>query len=309
MPEDTDPHRTPNPVKARHCIPNVPLSLPLVLDDVDVAKDPNSTFNHPRHDDGDRKPDVEVDSPTFIIMAALFPAMDVIFPNLSPLLLSLFLLFLTTLYLFRSFLLLLLRQRLSPLRLLPGPPLTSYFMGNLIEMHDQENTDLIHTWSTAYGSAFTYRGFIGGCRLMLMDPKAIGYVLGRAYEYPKPDFVRDSLASMAVGYDGLLTTEGGQHRKQRKILTPAFSANQIKSLSPVFYHKAALLRDIWLADADGHVKQLDTKDGIDIADLPLEEWCRTDVLSWLGRATLDVIGIAGTYQLQYVRIYTDCLPL
>lgn len=136
----------------------------------------------------------------------------------GPISLSLLLLLLTTLYLSRSFLRLLLRQHLSPLRLLPSPPPSSLFMGNLPEMHEQENTDLIHTWVTAYGNVFTYRGFVGGCRLMLCDTEAIKYVLGRAYEYPKPDFVRDSLASMAAGYEGLLTAEGEMHKKQRRII-------------------------------------------------------------------------------------------
>ena len=75
-------------------------------------------------------------------------------------------------------------------------------MGNLAAMHDQENNNLIASWEDAYGSAFIYHGFFGGARLMITDPVAIAHVLGNAYEYPKPDFVRDSLASMAAGHDG-----------------------------------------------------------------------------------------------------------
>lgn len=75
-------------------------------------------------------------------------------------------------------------------------------MGNLAAMHDQENNNLIARWEDAYGSAFIYHGFFGGARLMITDPVAIAHVLGNAYEYPKPDFVRDSLASMAAGHDG-----------------------------------------------------------------------------------------------------------
>ena len=41
---------------------------------------------------------------------------------------------------------------------------------------------------------------------MITDPRAVAYVLGNAYEYPKPDFVRDSLASMAAGHDGALSS-------------------------------------------------------------------------------------------------------
>ena len=118
------------------------------------------------------------------------------------------------LYFLWTFLLLLLRQARSPLRHLPGPPSTSLFMGNLPELHDQENTGLVARWAHSYGSAFVYRGFMGGRRLMLVDPVAVNYVMSRGYDYPKPDFVRDSLASMAAGYEGLLTADGEMHRKQ-----------------------------------------------------------------------------------------------
>lgn len=170
------------------------------------------------------------------------------------------------------FLRLLARQARSPLRFMPGPPSQSFFMGNLREMHDQENNNLIQRWVETYGTTFVYRGFVGGCRLMTVDPVAVGYILRHAYDYPKPDFVKDSLATMAAGYEGLLTTEGDVHRKQRQILTPAFSPSHVRSLAPIFFQKAQILRDIW--------QNSNTQQPI-------------DVLLWLGRATLDVIGVAG----------------
>ncbi|KAI0078237.1 cytochrome P450 [Panus rudis PR-1116 ss-1] len=145
------------------------------------------------------------------------------------------------------------RQWLTPLRGLPGPPSHSFFMGNLREMHDQENNNLVARWTELYGHTFVYRGFLGGSRLMTTDPVAVSHILGHAYDFPKPDFIRDALASMAAGHDGLLTTEGEVHRRQRKILSPAFSASHIKSLSPIFYRKAIQLRDIWLTLIDTHL--------------------------------------------------------
>jgi len=121
------------------------------------------------------------------------------------------------LHLFRNFFLLLWRQFCSPLRLLPGPPSPSFFMGNLEEMHDMENNNLIERWVKSYGNTFVYRGFIGGCRLITTDPVAVAHILGNAYDYPKPDFVRDSLASMAAGHQGLLTVEGEDHRRQASL--------------------------------------------------------------------------------------------
>ncbi|KAJ7366544.1 cytochrome P450 [Mycena albidolilacea] len=194
-------------------------------------------------------------------------------------------------YLLSGFITLLVRQALSPLALLRGPPCPSFFMGNLMEMHDQENNNLVAEWEAAYGSTFVYRGFIGGCRLMTTDPVAVAHILGNAYDYPKPDFVRDSLATMAAGHDGLLTVEGDVHKRQRKILTPAFSSSHIKSLTPIFWDAAQKLRDIWLHTAslaDGK----ETNESKSRSSVP-SGYARVDVLMWLGRATLDAIGLAG----------------
>jgi cytochrome P450 len=166
------------------------------------------------------------------------------------------------------------RQLRSPLRSLNGPKNSSVLFGNLIDLHDQETTNIFAHWDLLYGSTFIYNGFFGMPRLFTTDPKAISYILQHAYHYPKPDFVRDSLATMAAGHDGILTVEGDHHKRQRKILAPAFSHSHIKSLSPIFWQKALQLRDIWLSHSSGP---------------------RIDVLAWLARATLDVIGIAGYY--------------
>ncbi|KAJ7202836.1 cytochrome P450 [Mycena pura] len=194
-------------------------------------------------------------------------------------------------YLFADFVRLLVRQARSPLTALRGPPCPSFFIGNLSEMHDMENTNLVAQWEAAYGASFVYRGFVGGCRLMTTDPAAVAHVLGNAYDYPKPDFVRDSLATMAAGHDGLLTVEGDQHKRQRKILTPAFSSSHIKSLTPVFWDKASQLRDIWLrlAEADS----CNTNDAKSETPRAFPGYVRVDALAWLGRATLDAIGLAG----------------
>ena len=100
---------------------------------------------------------------------------------------------------------LVIRQHLSPLRRLRGPPSPSFLLGNLEAMHDMEDNNLVASWEADYGSSFVYHGFIGGCRLMITDLRAVAHVLSNAYDYPKPDFVRDSLATMAAGHDGELS--------------------------------------------------------------------------------------------------------
>ena len=109
-------------------------------------------------------------------------------------------------------------------------------MGNLSEIHDMENTALVERWEGSYGRSWVYRGFLGGCRsvrfsspclasltdptlsLITTDLQALSYILSHAYEYPKPDFIKDTMASMGAGYEGLITVDGDVHKRQRKIL-------------------------------------------------------------------------------------------
>ncbi|KAI5114648.1 hypothetical protein M0805_008456, partial [Coniferiporia weirii] len=57
---------------------------------------------------------------------------------------------------------------------------------------------------------------------------------------------------------------------------PSFGPSPIKDLTPIFFQKALQLRDIWKSS---FTEESDAQ--------------RIEVLSWLGRATLDVIGLAG----------------
>ena len=118
------------------------------------------------------------------------------------------------LYCLRPLFFILVARFRSPLRLLPSPPSPSLFLGNLAQLADQENSDIIHTWTEQYGHTFTYRGFINGPRLFTTDPTALSYILGHAYDFPKPKFITDALAEMGAGHDGLLTAQGEVHRRQ-----------------------------------------------------------------------------------------------
>ena len=92
--------------------------------------------------------------------------------------------------------------------------------GNLPALADQENTSVFATWREQYGSTFVYRGFVGGRRLFTTDPAALAWILGHAYDFPKPEFVRESLAAMA-----------------------AFSARSDERLLPDFSRRSASARD------------------------------------------------------------------
>jgi cytochrome P450 len=76
---------------------------------------------------------------------------------------------------------------------------------------------------------------------------------------------------------GILVAEGDAHRKQRKMLNPAFSHKHIKDMVHIMAGPAELLAKQW----EEHVDRAGEK--------PFE----LDVTSDLGSCTLDIIGLSG----------------
>ncbi|KAJ3535832.1 hypothetical protein NMY22_g6302 [Coprinellus aureogranulatus] len=161
----------------------------------------------------------------------------------------------------------------SPIRHLPGPPSPSFVWGNLQEIFKGENSVLHEQWVKEYGKTIKYKGLFGMHRLYTTDLKAINHVLMNNYTYQKPGAARFGL-SQILG-DGVLVTEEDKHKQQRRIMNPAFGAAQIRELTGIFVEKAIELRDVWMSQVQG--KEVET----------------INVLAWLSRMTLDVIGLAG----------------
>ncbi|KAF9036849.1 cytochrome P450 [Panaeolus papilionaceus] len=167
------------------------------------------------------------------------------------------------------------RELSSPLRLLRGPPSKSFVLGNFREIWDTGN-DLRHEeWVKTYGSTFKYKGLFGVTRLYTVDLKAINHVAMNNYVYQKPEAAVYNLKQV-TGDSGVLLVEGDAHKLQRKILNPAFGAQQMREITGVVFDKTIQLRDAWLTELSS-----------------TQEAKRIDALSWLSRATLDVIGLTG----------------
>ncbi|KAF9219209.1 cytochrome P450 [Gyrodon lividus] len=166
----------------------------------------------------------------------------------------------------------------SPLRCLPGPKGTSLIYGNMGDIWKAENSVLHELWVKEYGKTLTYKGFFYRNRLFTMDTRAISHVLTHSSDYQKPSQVRYNLAQI-LG-EGVLFVEGAQHRQQRHIMNPAFGPARIRALTDIFLAKAIRLRDIWSSE---------------IAKDPSTNTtgARIDIMPWLSRMTLDVIGLAG----------------
>ncbi|KIO34088.1 hypothetical protein M407DRAFT_17001 [Tulasnella calospora MUT 4182] len=191
--------------------------------------------------------------------------------------------------------------QLSPLINLPGPEsYGSIIWGNMGEIVNAPPLALHEEWFNKYGHTITFRGLLMAPQVATKDPKALAHIINHCYDYPKPPSTR-SLFSGFFGKGmipalitfitaeespdyadpttrlGILFTEGNDHKRQRKIMNPCFGPSRIRDLLPVFYGKAFELRDIWIR----HI----VEGGTNERDI--------DILVWLTRATLDVIGLAG----------------
>ncbi|KAH0832234.1 hypothetical protein J3R83DRAFT_13208 [Lanmaoa asiatica] len=151
---------------------------------------------------------------------------------------------LATCYVLADLIALLRRQHFSPhaASSWPTQPIVSLWKPARDVQYNQENTGLLYDWDATYGSTYAYKGFF------------------------KPDFVRDNLAAMGAGDEGLFTTEGD------RVASLFFIIAQFLIL--IKRDKASGLRDVWILPSKDHSKS-------------------TNVLIWLSRATLDVIRIAG----------------
>ncbi|KAJ7125383.1 cytochrome P450 [Mycena epipterygia] len=160
----------------------------------------------------------------------------------------------------------------SPLRDLPGPTFKNPILGHFKQMDN--NPVLTSTWREEFGPNFQFRGLFNSRQLYTTDKKALNHILANDYLYQK-----GSVAKQIINHflgNGLIAVEMDEHKRQRKILNPAFGVAQIRELTEIFNKKSAQLRDIW-------ARQITDDSGSS----------RIDVLAGLRKMTLDVIGQAG----------------
>ncbi|KAK1235950.1 hypothetical protein PQX77_000817 [Marasmius sp. AFHP31] len=177
------------------------------------------------------------------------------------------------------------------LKHIAGPSFGSLFSGNFQETFNDRKATVINRWIDRYGKVFRTWAFFGDIELYVADLKGIGHVLKHdSVRYQKPEMVL-FITKRLIG-NGLFVIEGDAHRKQRKVMNPAFGPAEIRNLTGTFLEKSVELRDAWTA-------QLQKGDGSKV---------EIDVLHWLSRMTLDVIGQAG-FNYQFNAISGEHNPL
>ncbi|KAJ7116118.1 cytochrome P450 [Mycena crocata] len=167
----------------------------------------------------------------------------------------------------------------SPLRYMPGPKAGDWLSGNYSQVRGEVRRvgafGVEDSWIGQYGPTLKLHGFFGSSNVYTMDTKAIHHVLFNSNIYQKTAPARYFLGRIA-GPSGLTAAEGELHKRERKIMAPAFGYPQVRELTSIFIQKSQQLRDIW-------TDEIAKEGGV----------ARLDVLEWLHRTTLDIIGLAG----------------
>ncbi|CAK5266338.1 unnamed protein product [Mycena citricolor] len=160
----------------------------------------------------------------------------------------------------------------SPLRFIDGPPCANFFMGHFALVFDVPG--ITDQWREQYGPTFMAKGILGEDDLYIMDLKAVSHIFSHGAIYQKS---QSALANLRVLLgDGILAVEQNPHKRQRKILSPAFGLQQLRLMNEIFVEKGNLLCDVL-------AKEVAAADGVLTAN----------VSDWFRQITLDIIGEAG----------------
>ncbi|KAH9885121.1 cytochrome P450 [Cubamyces lactineus] len=163
----------------------------------------------------------------------------------------------------------------SPLDNIPGPPSEGFLYGNLRQLLHRHGWPMYDHLLHSYKGTAKLSAPFGRPMLYVFDPVALhSIILKEQYIYEEAAwFIKSN--QMIFG-SGLLSTLGEHHRKQRKLLNPCFSIAHMRHMIPIF-------TDI------GHKLQK----GIEACMSKHEGPTEVDMLSWMGRTALELIGQAG----------------
>ncbi|KAI0333098.1 cytochrome P450 [Cubamyces sp. BRFM 1775] len=162
----------------------------------------------------------------------------------------------------------------SPLDNIPGAESDSWLMGNIAKLkHPKDSWTFQRSLVERYGRVFTFYGILNMKWLYTYDPRALHSIYIKDQDVFQESDVLTTSFGLFVG-PAVIATLGEQHRKQRKMINPAFSVKHLREMNPIFND---VIRKLEIAIASR------VKDG------PKE----IDILGWMGRTALELIGQGG----------------
>ncbi|RIA79007.1 cytochrome P450, partial [Glomus cerebriforme] len=160
---------------------------------------------------------------------------------------------------------------ISPLRKIPGPPSENPFYGHIKTIMTEESGEPQLRWIKQYGNIVKLYGLFNEPNILVADPKIIQEIsVNHTYDYIKPP----SVSAVAIAGRGLVFAEGDDHKRQRKMMNPAFAHSNIKEMIPTFIRVALILKGL-------------IEDKVNLGESNI------NLTPYLSKATLDIIGLVG----------------
>ncbi|SJL11749.1 uncharacterized protein ARMOST_15157 [Armillaria ostoyae] len=160
-----------------------------------------------------------------------------------------------------------------------GPPSASFWLGHELVLRSQEEFgDLETKWRREYGTVYRIGGCFGQDLLVVSDPKALEHIFHPSRPYPKTSDVNFIFGLILGGFGGLIVAEKEDHHRQRKILNPAFSSTNLRNSQVIFQRCSDKVVNA--------LKLCTTTEPI-------------DVVHWMSRVSLDIIGLRKWYQWSF----------
>ncbi|KAH9031774.1 cytochrome P450 [Lactarius pseudohatsudake] len=151
-----------------------------------------------------------------------------------------------------------------------GPKKEHWLKGNLHRIF-QDGLEYNLRLTQKYGGVVKIHTLLGGQQLYVSDPLALHHIVVKEQHiFTETDMF--IMGNKLMFGEGLISTLGEQHRKQRKILNPVFSRANMRELLPVIQPIASKIRSVLLSQLpdDGGSREI-------------------DVLPWMSRGALDYI--------------------
>lgn len=201
------------------------------------------------------------------------------------------------------------RASLSPLHKLPAPPRFSWVFGDFPGVVNKP-TGIVHQkWINELGpTIMTSMGALKEPGIITTDLNALGYLQRNPDLFIKPPTQTRMLKRLAG--DGVLMAEFHDHRRQRRILNPAFSPAAVREMMPTFYMKAYELRD----RLAGIIEEDTKRDAAPTPPKPedvVPGARKIDMGKFLTELAFDVIGVAGfdyNFKCEQQRVIADPRP-
>ncbi|KAL1412262.1 hypothetical protein Q8F55_000005 [Vanrija albida] len=164
-----------------------------------------------------------------------------------------------------------------PYRNLQGPPPSSFVLGSLLTHAMAPLGAAYKPWVAKYGATLRYRSLFGAWTILTVDPVTVGHVLQHTRQFHRQATFNEFIGRICG--KGVLVVENDDHKRQRRAVSSAFSAFNVRGMTPVLWEKSYEL-----------VKTLDALTGKGEAK---DSTGTIDIHKYLMRATLDMIGLAG----------------